>query len=415
MVNYKLKPLVLAVMAISSPAFAGPLLDPGVAAQTIFSDNTTSTGANSKVFGNIQAGNVLTNGANGYVYGNLVSPLSITSGGASSYVGGSIESGGVATTGLGSVTTGSIKASGTATIGANAQLYGNMTSDGVLTTGDTSVVNGYVTSGGTATVGANAKVLGTVSAVGLIAISASATTKPSVALTSQPFDALAYTAGLTTSVDNASASVSKAQAALNAMGVGTVLAATMTTSQILTPGVYSAPSFSTTAGITLTLNGENLAGQFFVFNIADILSFGGVSHVVLENWGADSSVIWNSSGYTTTGDGSTVIGTILSKTYVMVGANSIVTGAGTSCGGIYSAKSYVSTGDTSQVGGNGCTVSNILFKINSQGVAEYDVPPPPAAHAAVPEPATWAMVLTGFALVGLALRRRAAPVCARYS
>jgi len=55
-----------------------------------------------------------------------------------------------------------------------------------------------------------------------------------------------------------------------------------------------------------------------------------------------------------------------------------------------------------------------LFTLNLQGgssavlystEAPY-IPPPPPPPAAVPEPATWAMMITGFGLVGGALRRR---------
>lgn len=399
--------LLVAAAAVPVPALAASLLDPGLAGQTIFSGTYTTTGANSSTFGNVLDGGVSTTGASSAVFGDLVSVGAATTGGAGSTVSGNIVSGGAASIGDGSLIGGDVTASGASTIGANSHIAGNMISGGAVNTGANSFVGGSILSGGAASTGGNSTVVGAVGAIGAITVGANGMIGSSQALVAQPIAATAATAALVATVSTAATSVSNARSALDKLGAGTVLAATLTTDQTLFSGVYSAASLSTTAGTTLTLDGQGLADQFWVFNIADILATGASTTIALKDFGANSSVIWNTGGYASLGADSSFVGTILAKDYISVGANTVASGVGSSCGGLYSATSYVSTGDSAHIGSHGCTGANAAFDIDASGTAVYRTTPalPSDGAGAVPEPGTWALMLTGLGMIGWSLRR----------
>jgi hypothetical protein len=395
MKNIKLVPLLIALAYAPTQVLATPFLSADLSALSVFGDTYVTTGQNTQVYGSVLSGDVSTTGAGTSVTGYLVS-VGAANVGASVVgesqtkvsIGSYVVSGDVATAGAGSIITGSLTSSGASTIGANAKLGGDMTSGGVLTTGDTSHVSGNVASGGTASVGANAVVDGTVKAVGLIAISASATTGTTSQLAASPLVPTDLTAKVKANVIMEAANILNAQTTLGSMGAGTVLDP-VTFSMTLQPGVYSAASWSPTAATILTLDGGGLDNQFWIFNITDILAFGGNMIVDLVNAGENNNVIWNvTNGYASLGDGAHVIGTILADTYIMVGANAWVTAGSGVCGGVFSQTSYVSTGDSSVIGGPGCI-----------GLSQ-------PAVAAVPEPATNALMLAGLALMGFMVRRR---------
>ncbi len=368
---------VLVLTSLSVPyearaqAALSPLLGPDLRSQTVFATQYTSTGANSRIFGNVLSGDVSTTGANASVYGDLVSVGAATTGGGGSTVSGNIVSGDVLTTGDRSVVGGSITSSGASTVGANSRIGGSMVSGGASTTGDSSTVSGDIWSGGNASIGAAATVGGTLGATGSISVGAGGSVNSRQALSSSPIDANASTGAIRTTVISDAQQVIDAQSALTKMGTGTALAPTITTERTLNSGVYSAVSLSTSAGTTLYLDGQGLDDQYWVFNITDILATGASTNITLINAGANSSVIWNTGGYATLGANSTFVGIILANDYISVGAHAKLTGVGNSCGGLYSAASYVSMGDSSSVGGYGCGGTGDDFNVDPSGTAYY--------------------------------------------
>jgi hypothetical protein len=288
-------PLLLSLGCVPGQAVASTLLGADIQTQIVFADTYVTTGANSTVFGSALS-DVATTGANATVTGNLVSV-------------------------------------GASTIGANAQLTGNMTAGGVATTGANSTVGGSVQAGGAASTGENSKVVGDISAISPISIGAGGSAGSLGGTVIVPNTLIGT---LDAMVKNIAGQITFAQAALSKM-VGTLLAPTITTDTTLRSGVYNAASLSTTAGTTLTLDGQGLNDQFWVFNITDILATGASTNIVLLNGGLNNSVIWNTGGYASLGANSNFLGTILADTYVSVGAHTDVTGVGGSCGGIFSA------------------------------------------------------------------------------
>lgn len=179
------------------------------------------------------------------------------------------------------------------------------------------------------------------------------------------------------------------------MGQGIVLATTMTIDTTLYAGVFSAANLSTTAGITLTLDWQNQANPYWVFNIDDYLVTGASMKMVLINADDSARVIWNSGGYASLGASDAFIGTILAKDYVSVGAATTVAGLGSSCGGVFSTTSYVSTGAGARIGGSGCSGIGSGFDIvGGVSVRGNTIP-------SIPEPASYWMLLLGLALIGL--------------
>jgi hypothetical protein len=405
MTKVKIELTLLALLAcVSSQGLAIPIFGQNLQELSTFSKEYTTTGANSSVNGSVMTGGVGTTGAGGSISGDFTAVGAITIGGVSvttgkvASVGGNMTSGGVLTTGDSSTVGGDITAGGAATVGANGAVGGNMAAAGVVTTGAASQVAGNIEAGGAATVGAVASVDGTVYSVGAFT-DTNSTPQTSAVITSNPVDAATLVAGLINTVEGNKDQILAAQLAFSQMVTDVVLNATMPADLTLVSGVYWAPSFATTASTTLTLDGQNLIDQYWVFNIGDILKMGGLSKIVMVNGANSDSVIWNAGGYADFGDGSSFLGTLLATKYVHVGANAKALGPGNSCGGLFSAKSYVKTGDAAQIGGDGCMGIASGFHVDTQGVAYFQT-------SAIEEPATWILFVTSLALLGLSMRRK---------
>jgi hypothetical protein len=230
--------------------------------------------------------------------------------------------------------------------GAGAQAYGDIQSNNYVTTGADSSVTGNIQTAAAATLGANAIVGGILGGAAVT------------------FGANAYMSGTALHTELSefrNQRVIEVQEAYKEISANKLLAPTITVNTTFRPGVYSAASLTTTAGITIQLDANYQSGDW-IFNITDILSFGANTTIELINPVAEGEgnnrIIWNSGGYTSVGAGAEIKGTILAHTYVSTGAGSTLTGAD-SCGGIFSATSYVSIGAFSKVGSEGCVTKSI--------------------------------------------------------
>ncbi len=277
-------------------------------------------------------------------------------------------------------------------------------SQSYTTLGADVAVFGGVLAGAAATLGAGASVIGNVLAVGAITVGAGGSVGSQTTLSTSPVDPMALMTSLEATRTSFASQGSAAQTSLSNMGTGTLLDSSITTNMTLFSGVYSAAGLTTAASTILTLDGQGLNDQFWVFNIGDYLVTGASTRIELRNPGLNNSVIWNTGAYSALGADSTFLGTLLTKDYISVGTNVDLIGVGSTCGGIFSTTSYVVLGANSTVGGRGCSGIGDGFRIGDDGEAFQATTALPTN--AVPEPATWAVMTIGFGLVGAMLRRR---------
>jgi predicted acyltransferase (DUF342 family) len=411
--------LISMLIAASSAQANTPLLDSALNSQTVYSGAAITLGAGSSVGGNLQAVAAATLGANAEIGINLVAGAAVTLGdaakvggnvtardagtlGADSTVGGNFVTGGVATLGAtviednimvgGDLTAGAAifvgrqsvvsgdltSGSGTpAELGALARVGGSAKAGTALTLGDSAVVVQHATAAtGPLTLGANSTVGGDATAGTSITIAADATVGGDTA----PESAAPFTNDPKGEIDNQQAQLSQAQVALKRMG-GSSLATTMTTDTVLTGGIYHATALTTTAGITITLDDEG-EGSAFVFNIDSYLAFGASTTIEVINSTPDTTVIWNTGGYTTIGADSIVIGTILAGSYVTTGEGTTLTGIDDACGGVFTTVAAVTLGADNIMGAPGCAVGAINnFIIEDDGIASFVVEKIASANA----------------------------------
>lgn len=369
----------LLAAAVCAPASAGLI---GSAADFAIVANTYNSGGDHSI-----------------VHGNVIAKTYASTGNGST-INGDYRSGDVLTLGDGATVTGNAQSIEAGTATANTKVYGNLEVGGVGTMGDSSTVNGNFISGLDGTIGANAVLDGNweVGAGSVATASASSNKQASDATDTNTAYLNSVEQAIIDDMAEATNDLIDAKAALTAMGTGTVLAATMTVDSTFYAGVYSAASWSTTAGTTLLLDAQNADGAEWVFNISDILAFGGVTTVeVINDLFNNAEVWWNvgsvasPGGYVSVGAGADIndrtnlVGTIIADTYVDVYAHATVSAASTfgeTCGGVYSTTSFVAIHAGAIVGGEGC-----------QSVE-------------VPEPETNVLLLAGLGLMGFIKRRR---------
>jgi hypothetical protein len=230
---------------------------------------------------------------------------------------------------------GNIQAVVSTDLGASVTIGGNAAAGIDLTLGDATTVKGDATAGSRALViGAHAKVRGDAKAGTSVTVSASGSVDGNI---------------LENSVTNFDANANKtqleqAQATLFNMPTDITLSSTITGNITLIPGVYYAPShLVTTAGITLTLDGNNEPNTW-VFNIKDYLAFGANLTIKLLNVTRNSTIIWNTGTYTTIGANSKFVGVVFADTYITTGANTSLIGIDDSCGGLFTTNGVITLG-----------------------------------------------------------------------
>jgi hypothetical protein len=385
---------LLAALACA-PVQAASVMGSDLLSFTILSDTYVSAGAWAVVYGNVLSGDYGTAGANSSIYGNFQT-TNVATAGAHALVDGNMQSILAGTIGDSARVTGNFQTGLVGTVGANAVVTGNFVTGLAGSTGANANVNGNFITGMVGSTGAGSAIAGNFDVgAGYAQTLGAGSTAGGIGVTNATATAAmaAMKSAMTSSFAGAIGELNSAKTTLSAMGAGTGLAATMTVDTTFKSGVYSAASFSTTAGTTMRLDGQGQDNQIWVFNIADILSTGASSKIELVNAGKNAQVFWNTNGYASLGASSTFLGTVLAETYISVGANTLVSNLGSSaCGGLFSATSYVSIGANATVGGNGCSA-----------LPTIDITTP------VPEPESYAMLLAGLGLIGTIVHRRTKP------
>jgi hypothetical protein len=222
------------------------------------------------------------------------------------------------------------------TMGANTIIYGNANTHSIeaTTIGAGSKLSGDIVAGAAVTLGAGSEVSGNIVAGAAVTPGASAK------------------AELTQFQKTLSEQVAPLLNELNA---------TLSEDKTLLAGVYHAANLTTTAGITITFDGENKDGHWLI-NVDDYIAFGAGIKMNLKNVTASSTITWSSKGYISIGAGtalesSEVLGTLFATNYISTGAEVKINGIGNSCGGLYTTNGYVTLGAENTIGSIGCEVS----------------------------------------------------------
>lgn len=258
--------------------------------------------------------------------------------------------------------------------GAGAEVYGDILANTYLVAGASTVIEGDIQIGTAVTTGATTGIVGNIRAGTAVTLGASTVVDGDVcsgaALTlgagaeynndDCSFDAMTYTNSDLIAAQNSYNALTAADVAdRNQLNPTIPVDLTLDPDDDLatiidgTTVVYNATSLTTTAGITLTLDGD----YDWVFNIADMLSFGAGTRVLVA--GGEGSVTWNVGGYASIGANAETVGTILANGYISTGLGAKARGAVSPslasepaqsyCGGLFSATSYVTIGANSTV------------------------------------------------------------------
>jgi type VI secretion system secreted protein VgrG len=155
------------------------------------------------------------------------------------------------------------------------------------------------------------------------------------------------------------------------------------TISVLTPGVYNFASSAQLNGM-LTLDAQNSPNAAFVFLIGSTLTTASASSVQVLNGNPNTTLYWNVGSSATLGTTTSFAGNILAAASITMN-----TGAQILCGRALASTAAV-TLDTNTVI-NDCPSGGDFGSYGFSG--------------RVPEPATWAMMISGFAFVGAHQRR----------
>jgi hypothetical protein len=298
----------------------------------------------------------------------------------------SIYSGAYLSVGASGVLNGGILTNGYTSIGASGTLGGNISSGGYTSTGAGAVVDGSILSGDYVTAGAGSTIDGEIAAVNAISLSAGTSQEKldsELVLKEQ---------------EEANISVREAQEVLknkNSDDGDVYVLDESLGNNTLVEGIYNADNLNTVDGTTLTLDGQNLANQTWIFNVSNILALGANTKVELINAGEGASVIWNAhAGYASIGAGAEILGTIYAKNYISVGADVIVTGPNGTNGGLFTQSNYMTFGAGVQVGVASTIDTFITNEVKGIAVAGSEV----TIHSENPDSVNSASVVLGTVL-----------------
>ena len=165
---------------------------------------------------------------------------------------------------------------------------------------------------------------------------------------------------------------------------------------VLTPGVYTFASSAQLTG-TLTLDFASDPGGAFVFQIGSALTTASGSSISVLNGSVGSGLFWQVGSSATLGTSTVFAGNIIANQSI-----TLDTGAKILCGRAFALNGAVTMdGNTisSSCSGEGALGSG-ASDFGSRGYVGLDLAP----TGAVPEPATWAMMIVGFGAVGSMVR-----------
>jgi predicted acyltransferase (DUF342 family) len=359
--------------------------------QTVYSGAAITIGANSVVHGNLQAFAAVTLGASAIVEGDLLSGAAVTLG-ADGEVGGDLAARDAGTIGADATIGNNLTTGDAATLGATTEVGGNLTAGGSILVGVGSTIIGDLTSGAAADLGANASVGGkaiagtaltlgadttvggdAVAGTGALALgarvevltgTATGGTIVTVGTNAIVRSGLIYPGNVTlvptankAGIDDKKAPLTDVQKGLADLysPAGNELSSTMVVSTRLAPGVYHATALTTTAGITLTLDGTgNTSPVAWVINVDTFINFGANLTMELEQVPPGSTIIFNAGGYTAIGANSIVKGKFYAGTYITTGAGAWLTGSGNNCGGMFTTNGAITLGASNTIGAPSC-------------------------------------------------------------
>ncbi|QMW22096.1 ice-binding family protein [Sandaracinobacteroides saxicola] len=163
----------------------------------------------------------------------------------------------------------------------------------------------------------------------------------------------------------------------------------------LTPGTYAFSSGALLDGV-LTLDAAGDPNAAFLFQVGSTLTTASASSIVVLNGNANTTVYWNVGSSATLGTSTRFAGNILAAQSI-----TLTTGAQILCGRALAAVAAVAaiTLDSNIVTAN-CTTGDF---------GSYGFSGGPTPATAVPEPHSWALMLLGFGMIGVASRRGRRP------
>jgi hypothetical protein len=385
----------LIFIASSAQADLPPVLDPPLNSLTIYSGAAITMGASSVVNGNIQVNAAATIGASSIVDGYIVAGAAATLG-ASTHVGGYIEArdagtigadstiGGHLTTGdaatLGAntidgnimvggdltagaailagakaVIAGNLKAGADASadLGADAKVIGNAAAGTGLTLGADVIVDGHAQAGsGSVMLGVGASVVGNARAGTSIVLAAGATIGGDITQNSPE----AFATNVKQPIDDKSLELLLVQAQLATMvaPLENQLPTAMTVSRTIKKGIYHTTALTTTAGITITFDGEGEQGHWLI-NSDSFIAFGASTKIILKDVTSNSTITWNAASYASSGASAELRGTFFAGSYILTGEFTVLGGVGDTCGRIFTTTGAVTLGASNIIGTPGCT------------------------------------------------------------